>query len=346
MFSKWSSKAKKAMEDVKNSDTYQKAKATAQKTLQDVQNSDSYKKAAEAANEKLKQVKESKTYKQAEKLAKDSAKIASEKAKVASKYAKEKAEEASAYAKQVIKSQEGKSVGDKVSTGLNVATDVAVKGIDITAKFAAGTVAQTAKLLKKSLKPAPKPKHVSEKTRGYVKTAAKWSGKAVVVSKHAASTALAVADALSSKLTEAIEGSAIYQDNKEKMQSQGVQDAKKVVKAGIQGSFRIMEAMIDAGLLFVAEVTVAAAEVAEHTQGAEVGQVAKDAGEIVTNAARAGANLRYVGLTPLAQRAVLGTTIEMLGTEEEKMQIREGKKANGTATLAVNLISAQYSDAK
>jgi len=117
----------------------------------------------------------------------------------------------------------------------------------------------------------------------------------------------------------------------------------KVVKAGLEGSFKIIDAMIDAGLLFVAEVTVAAADVAEHTHGSEVGAVAKDAGAIVTNAAKAGANLRYVGLTPMAKRALLGTTVEMLGTEEEKKAIKAGKNTNATATLAVNLVAAQAS---
>jgi len=285
--------------------------------------------AAEKAGSKYEQLKETKTYQKAVSYAKKGSEIA-----------KEKTVEAIKYTKEVIKSQEGKSVGDKISKGVGVVTDAAVVGIDYTAKFAAATVRETAKLLKKSLKPAKKEKKVSDKTKGYVKTAAKWSGKAVVVSAHAASTALAVADALGKKLTEAIEASSLYQDNKHKMSNPAVQDTKKVVKAGIIGSFRIMDAMIDAGLLFIAEVTVAAAEVAEHTQGEEVGNVAKDASTIVNNTAKAGANFRYVGLTPLAKRAVLGTTIEMLGTEEEKKAIREGQQDNTSATLAVNLALA------
>ncbi|GAB5364792.1 hypothetical protein AAMO2058_001000800 [Amorphochlora amoebiformis] len=343
-------KADKAVSSVKKSESYKKATKLAAQKIKQIEKSEAYQKASAAAKEQMKKVAESEAFKSVKAKAdkaidevkkSDAYNKAKEGIKKGAGIVAEKIEEGYAYAGQVIESQKGKSIGDKVSAGVNVAADGAVAAIGITATFAAGTVRQTAKILKKTLKPAQKEKKVSERTKTYVKTAANWSGKAVVVSKHAASTALAVADALSHKLTEAIEGTKMYKDNKEKLNSKAAQDTKKVVKAGIEGSFKIMDAMIDAGLLFIAEVTLAAAEVTEHTQGADVGAVAKDAGMIVNNAARAGANLRYVGLTPLAKRAVLGTTIEMLGTEEEKKLALENKKENATANLAVHLVAAQ-----
>ena len=343
-------KAKAAVQKATESDTFKKAKAMADKKMKQVQESKTFQKVSAKVKEGVAAVKSSDTYQNASSKVKEgvaavrssnAVQKASDMAKKGVAAAKDIAKDGVAYAKQVYKSQQGKSVGDKVATGVGVATDAAVKGIGLTAKFAAGTVRQTVKILKKTLKPAPKPKTVSETTKRYVKTAASWSGKGVTVTKHMASTALAVADALSGKLTQAIEQSTVFKKNKEKLDSKAAQDAKKIVKAGIEGSFKIVDAMVEAGLMFVAEVTLATGEIAEHTQGGEVGAVAKAAGAVVTNAAKAGANLRFVGVAPLAKRAMLGTTIEMLGTEEEKKQAAEGKESNATASLAVNLIAAQ-----
>jgi len=335
MLSAWNKKAQKAIEDVKKSESYKKASEAAQKNMEKIAESEAFKKAKETATTKYNELKESENFKKAQEMALKGKELAVE-----------KFEEGKAYAKKIVESQRGKSVGDKVACGVGVATDAAVAGIGITAKFAGATVRETVKILKKTMKPADKERQVGEKTKQYVKTAAKYSGKAVVVSKHVASTALAVADALSTKLTEAIEGSQMYQDNKEKLDHSAAQDAKKVIKAGIEGSFKVIDAMIDAGLLLVAEVTVGAADVAEHTQGKQVGEVAKDAGEIVSNAARAGANLRHVGLAPMAKRAILGTTVDMLGTEEEKKEARALKGDNQVGSLAVTLVAAQAQNMK
>mmetsp|Transcript_18056 Transcript_18056/g.27081 ORF Transcript_18056/g.27081 Transcript_18056/m.27081 type:complete len:567 (-) Transcript_18056:53-1753(-) len=344
-------KAKKTMDTVKKTDTFQKAS----KVVEQVKESDAYKKTAEGVGKAVKTVQESKTYQEAkdkaiktmEKVkASETYKSAAKAAKEGSEFVKEQVEKGAVYVQKVVDDNKGKSVGDKISAGVTVAADAAVTGIGYTAKFAAATVRQTAQILKSTLKPREEKREVSERTKKYVKTAAAWSGKAVVVSKHAASTAVAVADALATKLAEALKSTQIYKDNEDKMNSKGVQDAKKVVKAGLEGSIKIVDAMIDAGVMFIAEVAVASAEVVEHTQGEEAGAVAKDASEIVKNTAGTVANMRYVGLGRIAKQAVLGTTVEMLGTEEEKKQLKEGKEDNMMANVAVNMAVAQASTAK
>jgi len=158
------------------------------------------------------------------------------------------------------------------------------------------------------------------------------TGSVVKVSKALVSGAVATVTIVGSQLAETLSetefGKKISEKGTEKTEA-----AKHVARSSLSAIVTVYDALEDAGLTLLSDMTDSTVNVLTYKYGADVGQTAADSLGIVKDLATCAVVSKRVGFKPLVQRTAAQTTISMLNDQKLEGNTQQIDPATGIQTL-------------
>lgn len=152
------------------------------------------------------------------------------------------------------------------------------------------------------------------------------SGAAVKVSKALVVGASAMISQLANNLSETL-ASTEQGRSIQKASGPRAQALKELAKSSISAAATLYEAVSDASVSLLHDITDATGKIIEHKYGQEAGASARDGLQVIKDAGIATVEMRKIAVTALAGRTVATATVDLLSDEQERQQRRQAEES-------------------